>query len=999
MRFGGLLLSSALITSLSIVIVAGSPALAQQTQAITFDVAQQDLPSALQDFSRQANIQILYPSEQIAKRTAPAIHGSMSAKEALAKLLSGSNLHVVKFDGNVVVLAVKEKKSEVQAAPAQSLAGAEVETIVINGYLESLDKARQAKRESAVISEAVVSDDIAKFPELNLAEALQRLPGVTINREAGEGRRLTLRGLGPDYTRVQLNGMEVLGNVDSAQDSRTQRSRDRAFDYNMFASELFAKAQVDKSYTPSQSEGGMAGTIGLFTAKPLDYAPGFKGALSVKAGTNTYTKDFQPRVVGELGYNWGNTFGVLVTLAVSKRKTEEQGYNTYEGTTESSDAYSTFFSTGGDISKLSATDQAKFKSGSLWWQEGNRLSVWNAKQSRIGLTTAVQWRPVDEFEVTVDFLKSRFHMARDEYHLATRASDLDEQIWNTGYTEYGRTIKASTINALKYDSANFATYTDVDNAVFGSEHRKEINTNNFEQSVVTYSWTPTSHLKIDGHLGLQDSTYKTPMDDKIYLQAFGGIVASYSADGDRGFNSYNWNTADAKNWWIRDVNLNQYSQYTTFQDAAVNGTYSFSDALSVKSGYLYRRYKNGGTEGYSSNNHASDFAGYNYATSISSVFRDYNGASWVTADYDKVFSKYGLSNDGVARTTKNSFTVIEATDAGYLEVNGKTEIGGFEVTGSGGFRAYQTDVTNSGYVKNSAGALSLQTINSSYSDILPAFNVAVSLSDDVKLRAAFAENINRPSLNSMKMTGSVTVNNGKYYVSNGNPYLKPYTSDNYDLSLEYYMGKTGMLALGVFHKDIDNLSASMTAKNVPFSTTGLSTALAAGLTDSTNVTEYSYQVNMGKAGISGVELAAQSDFFFLPAPFNHLGAVANLTLITSHTLYGGTSQPLTGMSNESANFTLYYEADNWGVRASANYRSGYLRKNYDGSDPTSSDGFKATTYVDAAAFYKLSDNLQLTFDAINLTNQREVQWNTPWKELHNETSSGTTALVGVNYQF
>jgi len=161
-----------------------------------------------------------------------------------------------------------------------------VSEVVITGYRRSLSEARAIKRDSAIEVDAIVADDIAKFPELNLAESLQRLPGVQITREAGEGRRISLRGLGPDFSRVQLNGMEVLGNVDSAQDSRGQRSRDRAFDFNIFASELFSKAEVEKTFQASQNEGGMAGTVGLFTGKPLDYEPGLKGAITTKLGTN-----------------------------------------------------------------------------------------------------------------------------------------------------------------------------------------------------------------------------------------------------------------------------------------------------------------------------------------------------------------------------------------------------------------------------------------------------------------------------------------------------------------------------------------------------------------------------------------------------------------------------------------------------------------------------------------------------------------------------------------
>lgn len=220
----------------------------------------------------------------------------------------------------VAVIAVASPR----LALAQAAADEPASEIVVTGYRESLSKARDIKKDSVIQKDVIVAEDMAKFPELNLAESLQRVAGVQITREAGEGRRISLRGLGPDFARVQLNGMEVLGNVDSAQDSRGQRTRDRAFDFNIFASELFSRVEVEKTFQAAQNEGGMAGTVGLFTGKPFDYASGTKGALVGKLGTNEYTKDAQPRVAALLSHNWDNKFGVLVSVAYSRRKTTEQ---------------------------------------------------------------------------------------------------------------------------------------------------------------------------------------------------------------------------------------------------------------------------------------------------------------------------------------------------------------------------------------------------------------------------------------------------------------------------------------------------------------------------------------------------------------------------------------------------------------------------------------------------------------------------------------------------
>jgi iron complex outermembrane receptor protein len=216
-----------------------------------------------------------------------------------------------------------------QPAPPEPTSGKQVDEVIVTGYRKSLTEARKIKKDATIEVDAIVADDIAKFPELNLAESLQRLPGVQITREGGEGREIALRGLGPDFSRVQLNGMEVLGNDDSAMDSLGQRTRDRAFDFNIFASELFSKVEVEKTFQASQNEGGMAGTVGLFTGRPFDYPTGFKGALVLKGGSNTYTDDLQSREVALFSQNWDNKFGVLFSVAYAKRDTTEQGHDDY----------------------------------------------------------------------------------------------------------------------------------------------------------------------------------------------------------------------------------------------------------------------------------------------------------------------------------------------------------------------------------------------------------------------------------------------------------------------------------------------------------------------------------------------------------------------------------------------------------------------------------------------------------------------------------------------
>ena len=389
------------------------------------------------------------------------------------------------------------------------------EIIVTAGYAKSLQDARKIKKDAVIEKDAIVAEDMAKFPELNLAESLQRLPGVQITREAGEGRRISLRGLGPDFARVQLNGMEVLGNVDSAEDSRGQRTRDRAFDFNIFASELFSKVEVEKTFEAAQNEGGMAGTVGLFTGKPFDYPDGTKAAITAKLGTNQYTKDAQPRVAALFSHNWENKFGVTVSVAYSKRKTTEQGHDDYNYDNVSKSDAQALVSEGLDISHLTAAQQAKFMSGDLLFSDGNRLSSFDSRQERLGITAAVQWRPADNLLFTLDALHGQFTTHRDEYHIATRpiashtASYAFDGVAGAPWPAAFQT--GSVLNNIAWDSNNYVTMTDVTGTTFGSEHRRELNKNNFNQAVLTTKWDATDRLTIDGHAGYESLPTRPPM--------------------------------------------------------------------------------------------------------------------------------------------------------------------------------------------------------------------------------------------------------------------------------------------------------------------------------------------------------------------------------------------------------------------------------------------------------------------------------------------------------
>ncbi|HEY4030676.1 MAG TPA: TonB-dependent receptor [Caulobacteraceae bacterium] len=940
------------------------------------------------------------------------------------------NLKTVLLAGATLIAGASPRLALAQDVSGdQAAAKGAVDEVVVTGYRKSLSEARDLKKNDVIEKDSIVAEDIAKFPELNLAESLQRLPGVQITREAGEGREIALRGLGPDFSRVQLNGMEVLGNDDSAMDSRGQRSRDRAFDFNIFASELFSKVEVEKTYQASQNEGGMAGTVGLFTGKPFDYAPGDKGALGVKVGSNQYTKDVQLRAVALFSKNWDNKFGVLFSVAYAKRDTTEQGHDNYNYDVLSASDAAQLVKNGLNLSPLSAAQQAKFMDGGLYIPDGNRISSFNAKMERLGITGAVQWRPVDNLLLTLDALHGEFTTHRDELHLASRPLASGTASWAFDTPAGGPWPAifqtASTINNLVWDKNNYVTNIDVTNSTFGTEHRRELNENRFNQVALTGKWDLNDRITIDGHVGYEKSTYDTPYDDKLYMRAKGNIIADYGADGQSANFSYpGSDLTNPANYAMDDFYYRAFHNGSELEEGVLNGRYKATDTWTLRAGVAYHRFQNdGANDYYDSNVNGTDAETRGTSVAdIASVFSNSVG-SWLSGNYDEAFKKYaeyhrlGPKPNGVGgaiQDIEQVYTVTEATLSEYVQADWDTHLFGLRFRGNIGLRGYQTHTRSQGWIQGDSYAyLGTADVKGSYSGVLPAMNSVLELTPDLLLRFAATQNLNRPTLSSLAAEGSAFQNNENCNInlpqsstndcqisaSRGNPDLKPFTDTTLDFSAEYYFGKVGLLGASVFQKYIKNYITNETiggnsyGSGIPFSQTGVPISAVPGATPSTVVDEFDMPVNDPRThSLTGVELAAQSQFFFLPGPLKNLGAVLNYTYVSA-------DQELTGISPTSYNVTLYYETNRWGVRGSLNHRSRY----YTGYDPSpmsaTTRGFEGTDYVDAAAFYNITPKLQVTFDAINLTNEKETQFWGQAHYLYNQTQSGTTFMAGVSYKF
>jgi iron complex outermembrane receptor protein len=174
--------------------------------------------------------------------------------------------------------------------------------VVVTGFRASLGSAINVKRRANGVVDVIKAEDIADFPDANLAESIQRVPGVSIARDAGEGRQITVRGLGPQFTRVRINGVEGQSTA-SGTDSSGGANRNRAFDFNVFASELFNSITVRKTASAQTEEGSLGATVDLQTGRPFDYK-GSTLVISAQQGYNDLSKSWDPRFAALASNTW-----------------------------------------------------------------------------------------------------------------------------------------------------------------------------------------------------------------------------------------------------------------------------------------------------------------------------------------------------------------------------------------------------------------------------------------------------------------------------------------------------------------------------------------------------------------------------------------------------------------------------------------------------------------------------------------------------------------------
>lgn len=960
-----------------------------------YDIGAGELRGAISQFSQAAGVQIVVAPDAAAGRRTAGLHGTFAAREALDRLLHGTGL-VASFQNGVAVLKPGHDGSSrptrsPRLAPANLTvpdvgAAAPVEAeadgpsqIVVTGYRHSLTVAQNYKRKAVGAEDDIVASDIAAFPDLNLAESLQRVPGVTITRDSGEGRQIALRGLGADFTRTQLNGMEVLGNTASGMDNRGGVSRSRSFDYSLFASELFSRVAVQKSYAAEQDEGGIAGTVQLTSGKPLDI--GNKFIVSAKGQTNTNTTGVTPRLVGLASHQWGDV-AALVSVAYSQIRSNEYGYRNWGwGLTK--------YNAANIGSGIDAATRQALLSG-VYAPTAESPSTWYTDRKRLGVTSSVQYHPGKDFKLDVDFLYGRLWDHRDDYALASAGSNA-----LTGSPVGGTQVIQNAV----IDSTNTlraASYTGID---LRSEHHTIENHTNFYQGVANMSWNVTDRLTVNALGGYEESDFAQPVFDKVFME-LKNTAFSFDDRPAIPFNTYGKSLTDPNNWALQRLDTQENAITNKYANGKLDGAYRLTDTVTLKAGGEFKHFTN---SGYQYNNKVFHNVPADVAipNNLKQTVGPDTTLQYIVGNVDGVYNYIGDPRNLNASYLQagSDYRVDEKTWAGFLQADLDTMVAGMRLRANAGLRYYSTDLTSSGHLATGSGLVPV-SISTNSNGWLPAANVALDVTKDVVVRLSASRNVNRPALGDLAAAGSITTRPNGGSASFGNPYLTPYKATSVEGSLEYYMGGGGFASLGFFYKHMDSFISSATTQE-PYSQTGLPLSLLIQGEDGNTIFDVSQPVNGAGANIKGLEAAFQHDFTFLPGALKHLGIVANGTWFDGHqtNYYSGVPvrMQLPNLSKWAANVTLYYENKLWGARISDAYRSRYLTG--PGNDINNAgDGIDGSHNVDAQAHFNLRPGLRLIAEAINLTNQPIVQSVGP-RRTEVYTTSGRTFTFGFSAEF
>lgn len=911
------------------------------------------------------------------------------------------------FKINPLVLAVAMALPS--AAMAQNSQDGTVEEILVTGsYRASLATALDTKRSAANAVDSIKAEDIADFPDNNLAESLQRLPGVAISRSGGEGKGISVRGLGPDYTRVRINGIEAISTTGGT-DAVGGTNRGRGFDFNTFSSDLFSSLTVNKTAMASIEEGSLGATVDLKSAQPFDYND-FVLTASAQGGYNDSSEEVDPSASFLISNVFADgTLGALFSVSYSERTVRDEGSSTVRWDNASNQRFGSL-----NGNAIDATHEAN----AAFRPRIPRYDSFNHDISRLGASTSFQWRPTDVTEVSLDVLYAKHEANRQEVFMEASLNGTHN----------------NSVNINDYAiQGNSLAYADLSNVRLLAENRYDEMETEFHQATINVKHDFSDKLKGSFTIGTVKSEYDNPLQNTAITRADGQNFSYDFRDGKKGDFVFGSGAYEGSSWYLTEMRQRPQGSTNEFNNVLFDLEYAINDVLTVKGGLNYKKFEFSTFE-QRLKSEAAPAGANNVTVGGSTIARidpqylfNYNsglgsGGAWLIPNRGAIASDFSIFDRGYNFHNPNTFNSEEETTGGFVQLDFDTTFGDTPIRGNIGLRHYSTEQSTSGWLAGQQ-----IWVDHKYDDILPSANLSIEPIENVIIRMAYSEGIARAGLGSIKADTSVSVAGSNLSVSGSNPFLEPTKAKSYDVGIELYFDNESALAMTLFRKDLDSqVQTYRTTKPFQEIISGYSPSEQAVLTNLANtqcdaqiaignvsaadcntnaVWNYSVPLNAPGGDLYGFEISYQTPFTFLPGFLSNFGFIGSFTYVKGEIQYldgDGNVELVSDLENMSINTssaTLYYEQDKFNARVSMADRSGYIT-NARGRNNNSAEGTRGTINVDASAGYQLNDNWKVTFEALNLTDEADDQWvDSNDGRLSYYHKTGRQYYLGVQYKY
>ncbi|NNA04531.1 TonB-dependent receptor [Pseudomonas lundensis] len=799
----------------------------------------------------------------------------------------------------VSALAIAIASERLSAADAAATGATEHVEVV--GQAASIDQALKEQRNSDNIESVVHADGVAQLPDANVAEAVQRLPGISVERDQGEGRFVSVRGLGPDLNSVTINGTLV----PSPQSAR------RAVALDVLPSELVQSLSVIKTLTPDMDANSLGGTVDVQSLSAFDHKGLFYTGTS-EAGYNQNTHQTSPKFSGAISDRFSlgdgiDNFGVAAALSWNKRDFGSDNVET----------------------------------GGAWdFNDGARLNsfeqrVYDISRERTGGGLNFDYKPDDDTQLYLRTLFSRF---KDSETRNSTSLEFDKP------QAAGELGKAKAKRKLKQREET----QEIQSYVFGGERMLGLWTLSGQAGYSRSSEDSPGHIAgatFKGNSSFPNSGFYDTEKPRPIIGAGFYDPSNFTLD------KVDWEEQDTRDTeknlrldLARDYDVEGYASQVKF-----GGKVSRRNKDNDLNAWVYKDFDDAGFNDAQLNMTPFDKGNVHYqlgqfGPGISGgAIKDLIGGLNPGDYYDEQESR---ANDFKMREDINAAYVLNTVD-----IDDWRFIAGMRYEGTE-FEAKGTGVRD--------GAFEAQDTQRDYHHWLPGLHARYQLDKNTQLRAAWTNAVVRPTFG--QLAPGFVIDDGE--ASFGNPNLKPLESSNFDLGIEHYMGQAGTVSAFLFYKDIKNFVYNNDL---------------AGSGEWVDFTEAHTYANGDSAKLYGLELAYSQKFDWLPAPWNGLLLGANTTFSRSSASIEGFDQgtgrnrkrdiDLPNQSDTVGNLMLGWEDDTLSLRLSANYKSQYLYELAGISDKAHDLHVDAQTFVDFSARYSLTKNLQVSFEAQNLTDQ------------------------------